>query len=212
MQSQSTLPAATLDEQRALADRERGRAADPEEPWSSPDVGLVAREERRPTSTHSWPVVVRNVLPRVLADRAGAWRFGRLAGTASRRPCRARCVTALARAAPRTRRGACAGTCRPAAHGRAGSRSRRQALQVARRASSGCRRRRRCAVRRSRRAAAAPCPASPARGGSTITTSGSPGALAQLAEHLADVAGEEGGVADRVQLRRSRSRRRPTPR
>ena len=44
-------------------------------------------------------------------------------------------------------------------------------------------------------------PASPARGGSTKTTSGVARAVAQLLEHLPDVAGEERGVADPVQLR-----------
>ncbi len=58
-----------------------------------------------------------------------------------------------ARAARRTRRAACAGTCRPAASARAGSRTPRRAASCRRRASSGCTRRRRRAARRARRAA-----------------------------------------------------------
>ena len=52
-------------------------------------------------------------------------------------------------------------------------------------------------------------PASPARGGSTTTTSGLAAPLAQLLERLADVAGEERRVADPVQvgvLERARDR------
>ena len=43
-------------------------------------------------------------------------------------------------------------------------------------------------------------PASPARGGSTTTTSGIAGAVAELLERLPDVAGEERRVRDPVEL------------
>ena len=98
----------------------------------------------------------------------------------------------------RTRRAACAGTCPPACSARARSRTRRGAPAGPRRASSGCTRRRRSAARRARRFAAVPCPARPARGGSTMTTSGLARFLAQLLDRLADVAREEARVPDPV--------------
>ena len=61
-------------------------------------------------------------------------------------------------------------------------------------------------MRPSRRSA---FPASPARGGSTTTTSGAPDALEQLLDGVPDLACVEGGVGDPVQvgvLERARDR------
>ena len=188
-----------LDEQRALADREARRAADAEDAVVVADVGLVPVEqlvERQPGLAG----VVRDVLTRVLADRAGAGR--RIARRVLRAagPTQVRRHQDRARAARRTRRAACAGTCRPGGRARGGSRSRRRAAWRRSRAWSGCTTRRRCfgAPISPRRFSA--LPARPARGGSTTTTSGSPARVAQIGQHLADVAGEERAVADRVQL------------
>ena len=131
-----------LDEERALADREatacsrcrgcRGRRG------CSASCPSRNSLERQPDLAR----VVRDVLARVLADRAGAGRL------VARRVLRAAGLTQIrrhrrVRAARRTRRAACAGTCRPGARARGGSRSRRRGASRRRRASSGCTRRRR---------------------------------------------------------------------
>src|SRR6185503_19465294 len=67
---------AALDEQRALTDGERRRAADPEDPAVVADFGLVALEEVFPRDP-DLAGVVWDVLTLVLADRA---RGGRLVG------------------------------------------------------------------------------------------------------------------------------------
>ena len=104
------------------------------------------------------------------------------------------------RAARRTRRAACAGTCRPA------SRAELVAVVLAQALTSpasvvGLQR----DVDDARRAELAEPPqrfaGEPARGGSTTTTRARRAAVAQLLERLADVAGEEGRVRDPVQLR-----------
>ena len=113
-----------LDEQRALADRERRRAADAEHAAVVADVGLVVVDEVLPAQP-DLPVVVRDVLPRVLADRAGARRLVGGGYCVAARLAEVVVTAAPARAARRTRRAACAGTCRPGARASAGSRSRR---------------------------------------------------------------------------------------
>ena len=171
----------------------------PRMPWSS-RISASWPSRNSSSVSQAWPVVVRDVLARVLADRAGAGRLVARRVLRAAGPAEVRRHQDRARAARRTRRAACAGTCRPDGRARGGSRSRRRAAWRRSRAWSGCTRRRRCfgAPISPRRFSA--LPARPARGGSTTTTSGSPARVAQVGQHLADVAGEERAVADRVQL------------
>ena len=179
-------------------------------------LGAVAVEELVPAEPHLTGVV-RHVLARVLADRAGARR--RAAGGYCVPHVAQRYVTRISpdisvafeqRDALDVRRVRehvdRPGADEPVAVVVA------EPLQVAARASSGCTRR-----RRSRGAAISPrrLQRLARKAGARRVDDdhvGLAGAVAQVAQHLADVPGEERGVADRVQLLRSRSRRRSTPR
>ena len=171
----------------------------PRMPWSSRIVGRRALVDERGPFDPLLALVVRDVLPLLLADRAGSRRFIGRAGTACRTPCKGQ-TGQPSRAAPRTRRAACAGTCRRAvrAHEPVAVVV-AEALQVA-----GERGRVARDVDDARRPDLAEPPqrlaGKPGARRVDDDDVGLAGALAEIAEHLADVAGEERGVADRVQL------------
>ena len=112
----------------------------------------------------------------------------------------ARASGSSARAAPRSRRAACAGTCRRAARARACSPSLAASALTSPPASWGCTRRRRC---RGAPSAAEPPQRLPGEPGARRVDDDDVGrarALSELLERLADVAREEGGVRDAVQV------------
>ena len=73
-QSQSTLPALLLTSSARWPIAKRGVQPMPRMPWSS-RMSASCSSRNSSSVSHAWPGVVRDVLARVLADRAGAGRL-----------------------------------------------------------------------------------------------------------------------------------------
>ncbi len=199
MQSQSTLPASLVTSSARWPIAKRRLAADAEDAVVVAHVCLVAVEELLPLDPHL-AGVVRNVLARVLADRA-------LGGRRRRRR-----VLRSARLAEVRRHGSdrsssathsTCGVCGNMSTGRA--RSMPVAVVVGEPLCvAGERRRVAADIDDARRGdLAEPLERLAGQAGTRRVDDDDvrvAGAVAQLAQHLADVAGEERGVADRVQL------------
>ena len=199
MQSQRTLPPARSTRSARWPIANRGAQPMPRIPWSSrTSASWPARNSLR--SIQRWPLSCGTYWRGSSQIGHAGRRLRRTAGTASRtrsRPTWSYRVADEQRDALDVRR-VREHVDRARAH---------EAVAVVvargasgrRRASSGCTRRRRRAARRSRRAASAPCPRGRRAAGRRRRRPGRPPARAGP-QRLADVAGEERGVADRVQL------------